>query len=187
MYDKMRCKFSDTAMRKTLAMKERTGKKGGGGRLGRTEVVTVRLDPQMRYLAELAARKQRRTVSSFIEWAIQDCLKREMLGDSRSIMDEAAILWDVYEPDRFIALARHYPELMTHDEQVMWKLISENDYLWERYQGFEGREPLLLIQRLRDHWLTFKEVSEGEAHQDSLPDATGKSSQKAGSDGEIPF
>ena len=46
-------------------------RKGGGGKLARSETVTVRLDPKLRYLAELAARKQRRTVSSFIEWAVE--------------------------------------------------------------------------------------------------------------------
>ena len=46
--------------------KERTAK-GGGAKLSRSETVTVRLDPKLRYLAELGARSQRRTVSSFIE------------------------------------------------------------------------------------------------------------------------
>jgi hypothetical protein len=41
----------------------------------------VRLDPKLRYLAELAARKQRRTVSSFIEWTIEEALKNIYLHD----------------------------------------------------------------------------------------------------------
>ena len=51
--------------------------KAGGGKLARSEVVTVRLDPRLRYLANLVARKQRRTLSSFIEWAIEESLTRE--------------------------------------------------------------------------------------------------------------
>src|SRR6516165_4850387 len=51
-------------------------RKGGGAKLVRSETVTVRLDPKLRYLGEIAARKQRRTVSSFIEWAIEDVLRR---------------------------------------------------------------------------------------------------------------
>jgi hypothetical protein len=46
-------------------------RKGGGGKLSRSETVTVRLDPKLRYLAELAARLHRRTLSSYIEWAIK--------------------------------------------------------------------------------------------------------------------
>lgn len=44
-------------------------------KLNRTETVTARLDPKLNYLCELASRAQRRTKSSFIEWAIQEALK----------------------------------------------------------------------------------------------------------------
>lgn len=36
----------------------------------RSETVTMRLTPKLRYLAELAARKHRRTLSSYIEWVL---------------------------------------------------------------------------------------------------------------------
>lgn len=51
-------------------------RKGGGGKLSRSEIVTVRLDPKLRFAVELAARKQRRTASSFIEWAVEEAIKR---------------------------------------------------------------------------------------------------------------
>ena len=54
----------------------RAQKDRGGSKLNRTETVTIRLDPKLRYLTELAARKQRRTVSSFIEWANRANAKR---------------------------------------------------------------------------------------------------------------
>ena len=53
-------------------------RKGGGGKLARSETVTVRLDPKLRYLAELAARLHRCTLSSYIEWAINASLDNEM-------------------------------------------------------------------------------------------------------------
>src|ERR1700730_13854709 len=105
-------------------------KRGGGGKLSRSETVTVRLDPKLRYLAELAARKQRRTLSSFIEWAIEENLKSihfhgaedELSASAASV---AAELWDVDEPDRFAKLALHYPDMLTYEEQILWKLIRE--------------------------------------------------------------
>jgi hypothetical protein len=51
-------------------------KKGGGSKLFRTELVSVRIDPKLRFAVELAARKQRRTASSFVEWAIEEAIKR---------------------------------------------------------------------------------------------------------------
>lgn len=116
-------------------MSEKESRKASGGKLTRSETVTVRLDPKLRYLAELAARKQRRTVSSFIEWAIEDSLGRVELyqgsgynDPSIYVKDEINNLWDVDEADRFCKLAAHYPELLTHDEQRLWKLIKELDY-----------------------------------------------------------
>ena len=49
-------------------------KKGGGGNLARSQVVTVRFDPKLKFAAEMAARQQRRTISSFIEWAVDEAL-----------------------------------------------------------------------------------------------------------------
>ncbi|MEC4747460.1 hypothetical protein [Methylomicrobium sp. Wu6] len=116
-------------------MSEKETKKASGGKLSRSETVTVRLDPKLRYLAELAARKQRRTLSSFIEWAIEDSLNRVEIyhgsgynGDpSLTVHDEINTLWDVDEADRFCKLAMSYPELLTHEEQRLWKLIKELD------------------------------------------------------------
>mgnify|MGYP001185048685 CR=1 FL=1 len=114
-------------------MTEQEKRKGGGGKLTRSETVTVRLDPKLRYLAELAARKQRRTLSSFIEWAVEDSLHQVMLyqgtgynnDESISFADEAGKLWDVDEAERFARLAITYPDLLTHQDQEIWKLLND--------------------------------------------------------------
>lgn len=144
-------------------------KRKGGGKLARSETVTVRLDPKLRYLADLAARKQRRTLSSYIEWAIEDSLDRTQLTPSinSSLADETGALWDVDEADRFAKLALRHPELLSHEEQVRWKLIRENGYLWRgRYAGPNNewtwivREESLIFDRLRDHWADFSHAAE---------------------------
>ncbi|MNY29623.1 hypothetical protein D3C86_1636750 [compost metagenome] len=108
-------------------------RKGAGGKLSRSETVTVRLDPKLRYLAELAARKQRRTLSSYIEWAVEKSLEDVKLyegsgynGDeSITVAEAAALLWDVDECERFVKLAIRYPELLTHEEQERWKMLHD--------------------------------------------------------------
>lgn len=165
-------------------MTDKRSRKGGGAKLSRSETVTVRLDPKLRYLAELAARKQRRTLSSFIEWAIEDVVGRVFLydgsgyngDDSRSIGDEVIYLWDVDESDRFAKLAIRYPELLTHEEQIIWKLIKENGYFWYgNWSGVNGafqwkiKEDSLIFDRLREHWDTFKKVALGEEPKSALP------------------
>ena len=113
-------------------MNKKVPRKESGSKLSRSETVTVRLDPKLRYLAELASRKQRRTLSSFIEWAIEDSLSRVELYQGSSyedpsinLKDESEKLWDVDAADRLCKLASTYPELLTHDEQRIWKLIKE--------------------------------------------------------------
>lgn len=114
-------------------MSEQEKRKSGGSKLTRSETVTVRLDPKLRYLAELAARKQRRTLSSFIEWAVEDSLRQVLLyqgtgygnNESLSVADEAGKLWDVDDAERFARLAITYPELLTHQEQEVWKLLND--------------------------------------------------------------
>jgi hypothetical protein len=149
---------------------------GRGGKL-RSETVTVRLDPKLRYLAELAARKQRRTLSSFIEWAIEHALLFVPVAEgpnwSTNIGEIDEKLWDVEDADRFAKLALQYPDLLTHHEQIVWKLIRENGFLWKgRYQGewtWIVREESLLFDRLRENWATFNEVARGDAPKSKLP------------------
>lgn len=44
--------------------------------------------------------------------------------------DVASQLWDVDEADQFVKLALRFPDLLTHDEQKLWKLIRETEDLW---------------------------------------------------------
>lgn len=183
-------------------MAEQEKRKGGGSKLARSETVTVRLDPKLRYLAELAARKQRRTLSSFIEWAVEDSLNRVLVEEGlngASIADQAENLWDVDEADRFAKLALRYPYLLTHDEQVVWKLVCENGYLWRgRHAGTENEwtwrvvEESLIFDRLRETWSAFVAVAHGQADKSVLPTWSKRKQVPAKSgfddlDDDIPF
>ena len=145
----------------------------------KSEVVTVRLDPKLKYLAELAARRQRRTLSSFIEWAIADSLSRvhpafdpHLNEKPASLADVAMELWDIDEADRFARLATQFPELLDHEEQKLWKLICECDDLWNFDFGPDPRTrfyPGLIHERLREHWQTLRSIARGEKAASELP------------------
>jgi hypothetical protein len=164
----------------------------------KSEVVTVRLDPQLKYLAELAARRQRRPLSSYIEWAVEESLSRvypayDPSTSSDTLKDVANALWDVDETDRFVKLALHYPDLLGHEEQRLWKLIRECGFLWRgNYRSPEGewqwtvRESSLIWGELREHWDTFRKVARGELHQSALP-SWERRKPKSEVDDEIPF
>ena len=85
---------------------------------------------------------------------------------------------DVDEPDRFAKLALKYPELLTHDEQIKWKLIRENGFLWRGRMNrdvWEWRveEENLVLERLREHWGKFCAVADGDEDSSILPKWTG--------------
>ena len=154
-------------------------RRSGGGKLSRSETVTVRLDPKLNYLCELAARAQRRTKSSFIEWAISEALKAVRIPgtsqayghDDQSTDDLASALWDVDELDRLLALAFSAPVLMTHEEQLIWKIIRTSDALWYgRWLGdtwtFDDRKRSnIVMHRLREKWETIKAVADGSQNR----------------------
>jgi len=64
-------------------MATKTKSKGGGGKLGRSEIIQVRMTPKLKSGAEMAAAKCRRTISSFGEWAIEEALKSQSLNEAR--------------------------------------------------------------------------------------------------------
>lgn len=156
------------------------GNKKSGAKLSRTETVTVRLDPKLRYLAELASRKQRRTLSSFIEWVIEDSLKREYIcqknnEEAATFLDAARFLWDVNEVDRFLLLAERFSDLLTHNEQVLWKLLHEirtyNSIAKRTSKFYCSKTKNLDISLIRACWQELKEVANGSLPEDALKKA----------------
>ena len=97
----------------------------------KTEVFALRLDPKLKYLAEIASRKQRRSLANFVEWAIEQALSQVILVDSwanklgPSAADEAEKLWALDECERLEKLAKSYPSLLTYEEQSIRRVIGE--------------------------------------------------------------
>lgn len=183
-------------------MTEKEKRKGGGGKLSRSETVTVRLDPKLRYLTELAARKHRRTLSSYMEWRIRESLESEDVrpvntpapaSAPETIGTEAEYLWDVDEADRFAKLALRYPHLLTHEEQVRWKFIRECPGLWRRHHVGDPEtwawivdEGSMLFGRLRSNWDALCAVADGRASVDILPGWVTTTPQTSGYGGPPP-
>jgi hypothetical protein len=173
--------------------------RGGGSRLSRSETVTVRLDPRLNYLCELAARVERRTKSSFIE-AMLDQKVHETLINPRfteeTIGQLADDLWHVEDYRRLIALAKRAPHLMTIDEQQIWAIVEDADYFWygrwqllsedapEFMHGWDG--PTLERERVRDLWPVILKVAAGEEDREVLPRRRGDWAKVAALGGDVP-
>jgi len=156
-----------------------TKRKGGGSRLNRSETVTIRVDPKLRHLIELGARKLRRTVSSYAEWALEESLKAVDLERTDRHGDAVTLysldLWDVDEADRFAKVAFTLPELLIHEEQVMWKLVRRNGYFWklkgspEDGWTWDEYKGALRFDALREQWENLQAIARGERDEGSLP------------------
>jgi hypothetical protein len=151
-------------------VKDSIRRPGTGAKTSRSETVSVRLEPKTAYLAELAARYQQRTLSSFIEWCVRQTLKGSNMSDEPSYNHDLPLeqplwcegLWDVDEADRFFLLASAHPDWLTNDEQCLWKLISETAFLWSKDRKISRKI-------LREHWdkLRTESTKGGWATQES--------------------
>jgi len=166
------CICNEITLWLVCVMKEQN--KSSGNKLSRTETVTVRLEPKLKYLAEIAARKQRRTLSSFIEWAVEESLKKVNLheasghyGDNEdvTVTDVTSLLWDIDESERFLRLAINYPELLTYDEQEIYKWLLDSNFLKPAYSRKDNSKKWdwnileeYSFPALRNEWKGLKDI-----------------------------
>lgn len=140
-------------------------KKKGGGKLIRSQTVSVRLDPKLRYLAELGSRIERRTLSSFVEWAVETYVNQLTIKDHANNMTEKKLvdlkedLWDSEEIGRVIELGIHCPELLTFDEGVLWKIVNEEHFFWLDPEDFSKG---VNYYNLRNSWDVIESYLDGE-------------------------
>lgn len=163
------------AASKKGASKSKTAKrKGGGSKLTRTEIVQVRLDPKLRFTAELAAKKHRRTLSSFIEWAIAESVENVRVGlmKTETASYVANTVWDKSKVKTFINLVKNYPYSLTHDEEQLWHLLVETEIYWrptyESYTTLDMENPpgaLRIPEKLFDQFL---ECAKGKLEKQEL-------------------
>ena len=174
-------------------MAKQPSTRGAGSRLGRTESVSIRLDPRLNYLCELAARSQRRTKSSFIEATIAEKIDAFPINNWRdhdhpeSIGGRADYLWHVRESQRLISLGFVAPHLMTFEEQSIWSFVSENGYFWlgqwrDDTWTWKVQESSIQRERVDEKWELLVEVAHGTKDPDVLP----KVSKQSGLNGPVP-
>jgi len=100
------------------------------GLSARSEAFVMRFETRIKYLAELAARRQRRSLTNFVEQAIYEAISKvelrpktsrepEILADDRS-----NLLWDIDEVERLRKLEQACPDLVSYEEQRILALIS---------------------------------------------------------------
>ena len=96
----------------------------------------MRLDPKTKYLIDLLARDQKRTITGVIEWAIERAAEQQRFDqsdtdyDAPTFRDMIDILWSTDESMRLVALAFNKPSLLDYDEMRIWETIKASPDLW---------------------------------------------------------
>lgn len=141
----------------------------------RKELTNFRLEPQMKYIAEIAARVQRKNLTSYLEWAFEQSFKQVELEKDVFLAEKIGDLWDFDEADRFLKLAYSYPALLTYEESRILKAINENFHFFkkdksnvvfsesETEQEFDANIPkfkFIDLKKFRDNWEHLKDYSE---------------------------
>jgi len=179
-------------------MKVNITTKKGGGKLSRSQAVSVRLDPKLKHGAEMAARYQRRTLSSFIEWAVEHSLENLSMdlrnNNYVSFSDLSDKTYDVYEQDKLVKLASSYPNLLNHDERIIWKIIETHKYFMVYHSKDGGIYEIpfrnfhhYVMTNIREQWDNIIAITEGG--EDKIPDEYGELTEMIDTSipGDIPF
>ncbi len=124
---------------------------------GRTEVFALRLDPKLKYLAELAARKQHRSLANFVEWALDAALRTTVIDDKtgKKVWEKAEELWDISPQGRFFRLLETHPELLSYDEQQVLFTIKNHTIFHPDFNmtyGFCSDKGKLLKREIATCW-----------------------------------
>ena len=105
-----------------------------GSKLNKSETVQVRFDPKLKMATELLAARERRSLSSMIEWAVERAVSELPVTISKN--DGSPITaWQIVEECwhsepywRIKNLGEAYPGLLTHEERRLYDLIIQ--VLW---------------------------------------------------------
>lgn len=98
-----------------------------GSKMVKSEALQVRFDPILKWAAEIAAGRERRSLSSFLEWSTERLVKElpVVIKNGREIT-AWQIAEECWHPDpiwRLVRLASDYPETLTFDDRAKWQAV----------------------------------------------------------------
>ena len=117
--------------------------------------MTLRLDPRSKYLIDLLARQQKRTITGVIEWAVERAGTEAIFDNERgtNFLEVIDSLWSTDESVRLANLALTRPDLLDYDELRIWETIRMSPGFW----GASGDILFSVLQKEWDHLLAHVE------------------------------
>jgi len=128
----------------------------------KTVSMTVRLDPKLKYGLEILARKQYRNLSSVVEMTLNELVNKEFDGYNLPYLHD---IWDVYEQDKLVKLALIAPEILSYDEQKIWRVIEEFGDAWKNSSKSINS---VNWQTIRENWKNIIDIANGKKEMSVL-------------------
>lgn len=103
----------------------------------RSETLFMKIDPKLKYLAEIAARDEDRSLSGFVDRALRLALETKGQRDNADLNVSEPVappapqplwlegIWDEDEATRFFKVAASRYDLLSVGEQLLWKLLTD--------------------------------------------------------------
>lgn len=91
---------------------------------GKRESTSIRFEPKLKYSLEIAARVQRRNLTNYVEWAVEQSLIQVKTNNGETISDMISKIWDIDKDQRIKNIKAHYPDLLTYDEEKRLKELE---------------------------------------------------------------
>jgi hypothetical protein len=113
----------------------------------RTNVITLRVTPKVRFGLELLAHERSETLTQVVTWAVESMFGTEHIGLLRYAAGESRAtrvldrVWSPDEHERVVRLGVYFPELMSDRQTYLWTRVLENGRYWAG--GKPPRKPAL--------------------------------------------
>lgn len=156
----------------------------------KSEVLSLRIDPRLKYGLDLLARQQRRSVTGVVEWVIGETFRKEPINDAdgreRAFSEAVEVLWSENELERLLKLWFFYPSLLSYEESRMVNVLLRSWDLWvkganQAYNRFKWFEVL-------PKWELLKPVLEEAAQRPVITGLTDADYETVGLEySQIPF
>lgn len=99
----------------------------------RKEPLSLRIEPKIKYLIEIASRVQRRNISNYVEFTLENSLRDVEIEKNKSVLQMAEYLWSTHEGERVLHLAEKYPELLVYDEQKTTDIMKKMGVFFQNH------------------------------------------------------
>lgn len=148
----------------------------------KSDALSIRIDPRLKYVLELAARVQRRAVTGVVEWAITEALADTKVTDKDGrqwpLMDASGLVWSDNELERLMGMWFNFPSLLTYEESRIVEVITRTHELW--IDGVPMRYIDLKWKDALEAWPKLKQQLEIAANRPTLAGLTDDDLKQAG-------